>query len=111
LADVRAAIAMLESALAEEHGHSDEPGSPLGDIERVEPRLWNRVRQLRARQDSLRARAGMLAHQLEMTPVDGLDVADIRQSLEQLANELRYQRARETDLVYEAYHVDLGAGD
>ncbi|HEX5094778.1 MAG TPA: hypothetical protein VFX21_02135, partial [Acidimicrobiia bacterium] len=48
---------------------------------------------------------------LDDSEPDAIDVPDIRRNLDQLATELRYLRGRETDLVYEAYTVDLGAGD
>jgi hypothetical protein len=48
---------------------------------------------------------------LDESEPDEIDVADVRRTLDQLGTELRYLRAREADLVYEAYTVDLGAGD
>jgi len=48
---------------------------------------------------------------LEESESQQLDVADVRRTLDQVATELRYLRGREADLVYEAYTVDLGAGD
>jgi hypothetical protein len=84
----------------------------LSDIEQEEPRLRNRVMQLRQHYSVLHRRVGELRSQLtDPTAPEGVDFTDVRRRLERLAAELRYQQAREADLVYEAYTVDLGAGD
>ena len=109
---VRAALESLEDALGEQAQHSAVSDSTLSDIEQEEPRLRNRVIQLRQHYSGLYRRVSELRSQLdEPTASDGIDFADIRRRLERLAAELRYQQAREADLVYEAYTVDLGAGD
>ncbi|HEU5309526.1 MAG TPA: hypothetical protein VFW97_19550 [Acidimicrobiia bacterium] len=111
VSDVRGALGALEDALAVQAQNSAVSDSPLSDIEVEEPRLRNRVVQLRQRYADLRQRVGELRSQLDATAPESLDLADVRRRLEALAGELRYQRAREADLVYEAYSVDLGAGD
>jgi septal ring factor EnvC (AmiA/AmiB activator) len=112
LARVRAALEVLEGALGEQEQHSALSDSTLSDIEQEEPRLRNRVIQLRRRHRDLHLRVGELRSQLEeSTASEGIDFVDIRRRLERLAAELRYQQAREADLVYEAYTVDLGVGD
>ena len=112
LARVRAALEALEDALGEQEQNSAVSDSTLSDIEQEEPRLRNRVIQLRRRHRDLHLRVGELRSQLDdPTASEGIDFADIRRRLERLAAELRYQQAREADIVYEAYTVDLGAGD
>jgi hypothetical protein len=44
-----------------------------------------------------------LRSELEDAPAD-IDVADLRQRLAWLLTALRHQRARESDLIYEAYY-------
>jgi septal ring factor EnvC (AmiA/AmiB activator) len=112
LARVRAALEALADALDEQEQNSAVSDSTLSDIEQEDPRLRNRVMQLRRRHHETQLRVGQLRTQLDDQPTaDGIDFADIRRRLERLAGELRYQQAREADLVYEAYTVDLGAGD
>jgi hypothetical protein len=94
LTDVRNAITTLEHALIIQEGNSAPGEGLLSAIEQDAPRLQRRVTELRQRYRAVQD-----------------DVTDIRQKLERIASELRYQRARETDLVYEAYAVDLGEGD
>jgi len=110
-AEVGDALTALEAALSEQGRHSGESDSPLSDIEVQEPRLRNRVTQLRQRYHELERRIEELRSQLDTTARACADVGDIRHRLENLAAELRYLRAREADLVYEAYSVDIGAGD
>ena len=84
----------------------------MSAVERDQPRLRRRVEELRQR--SLTIRDDLTALSRRLHAIDGtdtIDSADIRQQLERIASEMRYQRARETDLVYEAYAVDLGEGD
>ena len=111
VSDVRGALGALEDALAVQAQNSAVSDSPLSDIEVEEPRLRNRVVQLRQRYADLRQRVAELRSQLDAPAPESLDVADVRRRLEGLAGELRYQRAREADIIYEAYSVDLGAGD
>jgi hypothetical protein len=67
--------------------------------------------QLRRRYADLEQRIADMRSQLDSSGPPPGDVADIRRRLEDIAAELRYLQAREADLVYEAYAVDLGAGD
>jgi len=110
-ADIGDALNALEAALGEQGRHSGESDSPLSDIEVQEPRLRNRVTQLRQRYGDLERRIEELRSQLDTSAGACADVDDTRHRLENLAAELRYLRAREADLVYEAYSVDIGAGD
>jgi len=112
LANVRRAISALELALGRQRGNAAPDESLLSTIEREQPRLQRRVRELRQRYHAIHDDVAALREQLDATDkADTIDVTDIRQKLERLASELRYQRARETDIVYEAYAVDLGDGD
>jgi hypothetical protein len=92
------------------HEQSDD-GDLFADIERTEPRLHNRVVHLRRQLRDLAAAVRDVRVTLDDSEPDTVDVADLRRTLDQLATELRYLRAREADLVYEAFTVDIGAGD
>jgi chromosome segregation ATPase len=108
LDELRASAYELEVALTREQSDDAEL---FNDIERAEPRLHNRIVQLRRQYRSLTDAMRDVRKVLDRSEPDTIDVADLRRNLDQLATELRYLRARETDLVYEAYTVDLGAGD
>jgi hypothetical protein len=112
LADMDGAIGALERALTIQAANSNPDEGLLSAIERDEPRLRSRVAELRQRYGAVNDDVAALSRQVHARgETDTIDVTDIRQSLERIAAELRYQRARETDLVYEAYAVDLGEGD
>lgn len=83
--------------------------SLLNEIAADHPRLHSRVMQLHAEHRDLRDSASSLRGQI--TGHDGTDTADIRDRLAGLAHRFRRHRARESDLVYEAINLDLGAGD
>jgi hypothetical protein len=108
LDELRSSAYGLEVALSRER--SDDTDL-FDDIERIEPRLHNRVRQLRRQYRDLADAVRDIRIVLDESEPATIDVDDLRRTLDQLANELRYLRARETDVVYEAYTVDLGAGD
>ena len=101
--DVRAAIDALNEATAEEERNAAEPDSLLSDIARTQARLRNRVRGLRTQYRQVRETLGLLARELDDVDAD-TDVADLRQRLAWLITALRHQRARESDLIYEAYY-------
>jgi chromosome segregation ATPase len=108
---VREALSTLDQATAEEDANAEQPDSLLYDIRRTQPRLRSRVNGVRAQYRQLRQRIAALGHELDQEPDDLVDYADIRQRLGWLLTALRHQRARESDLIYEAYydafHADL----
>lgn len=108
---VRAALEILGEAAAQEEHNAAQPDSLLSDIARSQPRLRHRVHGLRAQYRQVRDTIEALRPELDVNHRD-LDVADLRQRLAWLVAALRHQRARESDLLYEAYYEafkrDLG---
>ena len=104
---LRASAHELEVALLGERSDDDL----FADIEVAQPRLHRRIDSLRHQYRELADAVRTLGMVLDDSDPESVDVADVRRTLDQLATELRYLRARETDLVFEAYTVDLGAGD
>lgn len=102
LNEVVDALAVLDSATGDEQHNADRPDSLLSDIARTQPWLRNRVRGLRATYQQLRDRITALSG--EMASGDGLDVDDLRRRIAWLFTAVRHQRARESDLLYEAYY-------
>lgn len=100
--DVLAALAVLDEATTDEHANAERPDSLLSDVKRTQPRLRTRVRGVRTQYAHLRDRIRELRRELEAGE-GAPDFADIRQRVAWLLNALRHQRARESDLIYEAY--------
>jgi hypothetical protein len=78
-------------------------------VARTQPWLRNRVRSLRLQYRQLRQSLASLRDEVESHPESGLDYADLRQRLGWVLTGLRHQRARESDLIYEAYYDAFGA--
>lgn len=99
------ALTVLEVAMAEEQANADRPESLLSDIARTHPRLRSRTRGTRAHYQQLRETVTELRR--DVTPARALDVDldDLRRRVARLASGLRYQRGRESDLIYEAYYA------
>jgi uncharacterized protein YlxW (UPF0749 family) len=111
LSEVLGALDALEKMLASQRQNSADDASILSEIQRDEPRLHNRVVQLRRDYGELHEAVTRLQSRLRASRADEIHFVDVRQRLDRIATELRYQRAREADLIYEAFNVDLGAGD
>ena len=115
--DVLGALAVLEAVTSEEYENAERPDSLLSDIKRNQPRLRNRVRGLRLQYAHLRDAITALRRELNVHE-SVTDVADMRERLAWLLTAMRHQRARESDLIYEAYFDafrsdltgDLGTG-
>lgn len=110
---VLGALAVLSDATREEAENARLPDSLLSDIAFSQPRLRNRVRRLRTQYRQLQETIDSLGREFADKPDDVIvDVADVRQRLAWLLTGLRHQRARESDLIYEAYYeafrTDLG---
>jgi hypothetical protein len=101
--EVVSALVALDAAAAEEDTNAEQPDSLLSDIRRTQPRLRSRANGVRAQYGQLRARIGALRRELADGSEEVPDFADIRQSLGWLLTAFRHQRARESDLIYEAY--------
>jgi hypothetical protein len=110
--DVLAAVTALEEATAEEAENAQAPDSLLSDLARTQPWLRNRVRGERLHYQQLRDSLDWLRQELGQG-TGPVDYPDIRQRLGWVLAGLRHQRARESDLIYEAYydafHADLPA--
>jgi hypothetical protein len=100
---VRAALDVLGEAAADEEANAAQPDSLLSDIARGQPRLRHRVNGLRAQYRQVCSTIDALRPELD-AELSTLDVADLRQRLAWLLTALRHQRARESDLIYEAYY-------
>ena len=111
---VRVAVGVLEDATREEDDNAARPDSLLSDIKRTQPILASRVRGVRAQYRQVRDAIASLRVELERVDPHELDHADTRQRLAWILTALRHQRARESDLIYEAYYdafrADLEAG-
>jgi hypothetical protein len=104
LAEVRRALAVLAEAASEEAGNAARPDSLLSDISRTQPWLRNRVRGLRIHYGQLRDGISALGKELDGHAGEAVDFTDVRQRLARVLAGLRHQRARESDLIYEAYY-------
>ena len=98
------ALDVLEAAAEEEADNSDQPDSLLSDIALHQARLRNRVRALRLQYHQVRDAIESLRHELGESDEQAVDFADVRQRLGSVLAALRHQRARESDLIYEAYY-------
>jgi hypothetical protein len=101
--EVLAALSVLRGAAAEEADNAERPESLLSDIARNQPRLRNRVRGIRTQYRQLRERIGELDDELHQRHEVQPDFADLRERLAWVLTALRHVRARESDLLYEAY--------
>jgi hypothetical protein len=111
-AEVSSALAILDEVTAAEAENAQAPDSLLSDVARTQPWLRNRVRGLRIQYRQLRDALSSLRHEIE--EIEGqagatVDYADVRQRLGWVLTGLRHQRARESDLIYEAYYDAFGA--
>ena len=100
---VLSALAVLDEATIEEAANAERPDSLLSDIAHTQPRLRNRVRGVRLQYRQLREVLHSLRAEVSGQRGAAVDFADLRQRLAWALTSLRYQRARESDLIYEAY--------
>jgi hypothetical protein len=106
---VLAALGVLRCALATEQANAEQPDSLLSDIARTQPRLRTPVRGLRRQYRHLVDAITALHDELSGSDERLADYADIRERLAWLLTALRHQQARESDLIYEAYHEAFDA--
>jgi hypothetical protein len=100
------ALTVLHEAAALEAENAARPDSLLSDLAQHQPRLRNRVRGLRIQYRQLHDAIGSLRRELEETEDTQQlgEVADVRHRLATILTGLRQLRAKESDLLYEAYY-------
>lgn len=107
--EVVSTLEALVEATAKEAENADQADSLLSDVARTQPSLRNRVRGLRLQYRQIHASLASLLSELSADTTAAVDYADVRQRLSWVINGLRHQRARESDLIYEAYYDAFGA--
>jgi hypothetical protein len=94
------ALGVLADATRQEAENAAMPDSLLSDLARNQPRLRNRVRALRIQYRQLQEAIDHCQRELAGAP--GVD--DVRTDLAGVLTGFRDQRAKESDLLYEAYY-------
>ena len=102
--EVRRTLGVLSEAARDEADNAAQPDSLQSDIARTQPWLRNRVRGLRVHYGQIRDAIAALRNELDSQAGYKADFTDIRQRLTWVLAGLRHQRARESDLIYEAYY-------
>ena len=100
--NVADALELLADAVTMESRAQALPDSLLSDLARTQPRLRNRVRGLRGDFARLGRQINDALHTLCDT--DDVGIAETRMHLGRLIAALQLARARESDLIYEAYY-------
>lgn len=100
-ADVLVALTVLHTVSAEAADEATRPDSLLSDVAWNQPRLRNRVRGIPAQYRRLRDTLDAIVS--EQSHGAHVDFADLRNRLAWILSAMRHVRARESDLIYEAY--------
>jgi hypothetical protein len=99
-------LAVLEAHVGETEG----PGALFEQLQHDAPRLLHAVDKLRQEHEPLLARTEALSARLDQAR-DSADVDAIRTDALELIQALLVHRQRGAELVYDAYNVDVSAGD
>jgi hypothetical protein len=102
-------LGALEDAMLRQVGELEHEDNALAAIAREQPRLWPRIQQLRQQYGDLVRQVSALREQLAATGAPQSE--ETRQRLAWIMTALRHFQGKETDLMYEALQVDIGAAD
>lgn len=109
LGEVESGLQELERAMSDEQHELNRPDALLAMISSGHPRRFgSRVRSLREQYDDIIRQVASLRRQLD-EPVATLGHAELRHRAGGIIQALHNCRARQTDLVFEALRLDLGA--
>jgi hypothetical protein len=106
--DLRQQLELLSAALEQHIVTTESPTGLLADIAAAAPRLMHRLDV--ARRDHVRLRRE-LGDVVTSLPVEEPGVARARDHVVEVLTALVRHRQAGADLVYEAYNVDIEAGD
>ncbi|MDP8962062.1 MAG: hemerythrin domain-containing protein [Actinomycetota bacterium] len=108
---VATALAQLQDTLDDHIAGTEGSGGLFAQIRDDEPRLESRVAKLHEEHESLKGEVAELLARLRGDVPDVNDVAEIREAALLLLGLVVRHRQRGSDLLYEAYSVDVSAGD
>jgi hypothetical protein len=109
-ADVSAAVDRLCAVFEAHVGDTERDGGFFDELLDDEPRLSRAVERMRADHVTIATTAEELAERLRGAGADA-DVDALRAAVLDLIRALLVHRHRGSELVYEAYNVDLSVGD
>lgn len=105
-------LAKLQLDLRESRHSANAQGSLLHELAIQFPHLENRVQHIRKEYDALQKQIDQLRDEMEGKPVVTPEDAErVRRQLANLLVNVRRIQAKETELIFEGYHVDIGVGD
>ncbi len=108
--DVAAVVGDLRVALEDHAAETEAPGGLFDDVTRLAPRLTHQVGQLRSEHPELLARAATLQAAVTQDSSDEVVATARSQGIALLGQLVRHRHAG-SDLLYEAYWVDVAVGD
>jgi hypothetical protein len=105
-------LAKLQLDLRETRESANAQGSLLHELAFQFPHLLKRSERIRMEYDALQKQIEELREEIEGKPVVTPEDAErVRRQLASLLVNLRRIQAKETELIFEGYHVDIGVGD
>ena len=110
--EVNNSLDLLLAAMKESRDCVCRDDGLIEEIKIEKPFLVRRIKNLRAEFDGLFNQAKALQDQIkDATETQQIGFADLRQRMDWLLSGLKHHQAKEADLVYEAFNIDLGVGD
>lgn len=103
------AISTLEGEMLKQAEELEDEDSTLAAIARDQPRFLSRIQQLREQYQDLVRQVHSLHEQLSVGDLP--QTGEIRQRLAWILTAIRHFQSKETDLIFEAISVDIGAAD
>ena len=103
------ALGTLEDVMLRQATELECEDSTFAAIARDQPRLISRIQQLREQYRDLVQQIHSLYEQL--SAVDLPETGEIRQRLAWILTAIRHFQSKETDLIFEALSLDIGAAD
>lgn len=103
------ALRTLEEVMLKQATELEDEDGTLAAIARDQPWLLSRIQQLRAQFQDLVRQIHSLHEQLSADDVP--QTGEIRQRLAWILTAIRHFQSKETDLIFEAISVDIGAAD
>jgi hypothetical protein len=103
------ALSTLEDVMLRQAIELEDEDGTLAAIARDQPRLLRRIQQLREQYQDLVRQIHSLHEQLSAEDLP--QTGEIRQRLAWVLTAIRHFQSKETDLIFEAISVDIGAAD